>query len=200
MTAASITDQKDRLRKLLYKRRAEAARGDSGSAGMALAARVTDELADRLDGGLAGQIVSAFLPIRTEIDTRALIDRLVSAGATVVLPAIVENNPDLVFRVWVPGDPLSRGAFGVDEPLPSSAGQDPTALVIPLLAFDRAGYRLGYGGGYYDRAITRLRARHQIRAIGIAYDAQEVVHIPREPHDQKLDAIATPTRVIKPEG
>ncbi|MGI9408161.1 MAG: 5-formyltetrahydrofolate cyclo-ligase, partial [Hyphomicrobiaceae bacterium] len=116
-----------------------------------------------------------------------------------VLPTVLDDRPDLVFRRWKPGDPLATGAFGVEEPLPESPAIDPSTLIIPLLAFDRAGYRLGYGGGYYDRTIERLGKAGRITTIGVAYDEQEVIHVPREAHDQKLDAIATPSRVITPE-
>ncbi len=196
MSQVSISVTKDRLRTLLYKRRAVLASQSGADAGRCLAERVVAEFGDTL----SGMVVSAFLPIRTEIDTRPLIAALAAGGATVVLPTIVGDSPDLLFRTWAPGDSLSKGAFGVEEPLASSPERDPQTLVIPLLAFDRAGYRLGYGGGYYDRAIARLRVLHSIRTIGVAYDAQEVVHVPREAHDERLDAIVTPHRNLELES
>ncbi|MGI9387955.1 MAG: 5-formyltetrahydrofolate cyclo-ligase [Methyloligellaceae bacterium] len=196
MSIETIPAQKDRMRKLLYERRAAAARRDNGSAGAKLAEQVGNLLSD----AVSDAVISAFLPIRTEIGTRSLIERLVADGATVVLPAVVGDNPDLVFRVWAPGDPLVKGAFDVEEPMPDSPSRDPQTLIIPLLAFDRAGYRLGYGGGYYDRAIERLSVGGPVRTIGVAYDGQEVVYVPREAHDQQLDVIVTPTRTIYPES
>lgn len=178
---------------MLYKRRAVTANAAGSIAGVDLAERVVAHLG----AGAAGQTVSAFLPIRTEIDTRPLIAQLVESGALVALPTIIGDSPDLVFRQWAPGDSVAKGAFGVEEPLSSSPARDPAILVIPLLAFDRAGYRLGYGGGYYDRAIARLRTLHPIRTIGVAFDGQEVVHVPREGHDEQLDAIVTPSRVLQ---
>lgn len=193
MSSPSIPDQKDRLRKVLYTRRAAASKLDTGEAGALLA----DRIASFLGSSASVRTISAFLPIRTEIDTMPTIERLSGGGATVVLPTIVGDSPDLVFRTWGPGDPLAKGAFDVQEPLATAEERDPTTLIIPLLAFDRAGYRLGYGGGYYDRAIERLKKNGPVLAIGIAYDAQEVVHVPRESHDERLNAIVTPHRTFE---
>lgn len=197
MSDLSLPEQKNRLRPLMYARRAELAHREGATAALELSRRVASWLA-----GASGsrRIVSAFLPIRTEIDTRPLITKLCAAGITVVLPTIVGDNPNLEFRAWQPGEPLAKGAFGVEEPLSEADVLDPTTLIVPLLAFDRDGYRLGYGGGYYDRAIDRLKAKHTVQAIGIAYDGQEVVHVPREGHDERLTAIITPERVIEFEG
>ena len=193
MSHVSIPENKDRLRTLLYKRRAVAAKHAGANAG----AHLADHVLAMLAGSVDGRVISAFLPIRTEIDTRPLIAKFVAADATVVLPAIVGDSPDLVFRAWRPGEPLATGAFDVEEPLVGSPEHDPQILIIPLLAFDRAGYRLGYGGGYYDRVIARLRPNGQITTVGIAFDEQEVVHVPREIHDERLDAIVTPDRVLE---
>lgn len=192
------------MRTLVAARRAEAHRSTKASDGTQLADRAVGALcaaispsdSTQASDNLRDQIVSCFLPIRSEIDTRPLIAALNDAGARVVLPTVAGDDPDLVFRAWAPGEPLARGAFGVEEPTAAAPIVDPTIMIVPLLAFDRDGYRLGYGGGYYDRAIARLSADQPIPAIGVAYDAQEVVVVPREPHDRRLDAIVTPTHTI----
>jgi len=195
MSQISLPEQKARLRNVMYLRRAKAAT-DAADSGAQLAARVMEHLNPLLEGASDGLTVSAFLPIRTEIDTLPVVTALADAGATVVLPTIEGDSPDLVFRAWAPGDALATGSFGVKEPMSDQPALDPSVLVIPLLAFDCEGYRLGYGGGYYDRAIARLRRDAPVATVGVAYDAQEVVHVPREGHDERLDAIVTPTRTL----
>lgn len=191
-----IAAAKASLRTLLYARRA-VAHAKMGQAGKTLAEQAGSALGGRHRGGTGGRTVSVFLPIRTEIDTGPLIAWLHDENADVVLPTICGDDPGLVFREWQPGAPTIRGAFGVREPSPGSAVRDPEILFVPLLGFDRDGYRIGYGGGYYDRAIARLSETGEIMTIGLAYDAQEVVHVPREAHDRRLDRIVTPARILR---
>jgi 5-formyltetrahydrofolate cyclo-ligase len=91
---------------------------------------------------------------------------------------------------------MAAGPFGIEQPLPSAAALEPDLLIVPMAAFDAAGYRVGYGGGYYDRTIAGLRARRPVIAIGVAYDAQEVDAVPRGPYDARLDHLVTPTRTL----
>ncbi len=136
-------------------------------------------------------IVSAFHPFRSEIDTRPLLVRLAGDGWTTCLPIVMGEGLPLVFRKWLPGEPLVRGSMDIERPPESSPEVEPDVLLVPLLAFDRAGYRLGYGGGFYDRTLAKLRAKKNIIAIGMAYAAQEAEHVPHAAHDQPLDFVMT---------
>jgi len=102
----------------------------------------------------------------------------------------------LLFRAFAPGDELAKGPFGLSEPSPDKAALEPNIVFAPLAAFDRNGYRLGYGGGIYDATLNALRAKHPVTAIGVAYAVQEADAIPTEPHDQKLDFIVTEREMI----
>ena len=139
---------------------------------------------------LAGQpIVGAFWPIRTEIDPRPLIERLFARGQRVALPKVTPDG--LVFREWRAGEALVPGGFGLSEPRDDLPPLDPTALIVPLAAFDRRGHRIGYGAGYYDRAIARLSRLGPVLTIGFAYSVQEIPEVPAEPHDEPLDHLVT---------
>lgn len=191
----AIASCKDVLRREMFRKRAEAAQTAPADAALRLAERLMATL-DQIGCVEPGRVTSAFLPIRTEIDTRPTIAALHRDGCAIVLPTVVGDDPDLVFRRYVPGDPLTKGAFGVEEPLDTRSVEEPRTLLVPLLAFDASGYRLGYGGGYYDRAIARLSAENPVATLGLAYDAQEVDDVPREAHDLALDAIVTPTLTL----
>ena len=141
--------------------------------------------------------LSAFFPFRSEIDTRPLMVRLAGDGWTTCLPIIKGPGEPLIFRKWLPGEPLERGAMDIERPADSAAEVEPDVLIVPLLAFDRQGYRLGYGGGFYDRTLARLRAKKNIIAIGVAYAAQEAENVPHAAHDQPLDYIMTERSVLK---
>ncbi|MDA0997724.1 MAG: 5-formyltetrahydrofolate cyclo-ligase, partial [Proteobacteria bacterium] len=123
--------------------------------------------------------------------TRALIGWLQEAGHQVLLPVVVGKAAPLMFRVWRAGDPLVAGGFGTQVPSPGAKALIPEVLFVPLLAYDDDGYRLGYGGGFYDRTLEMLRGGGNPIAIGVAYAAQRVDSVPRTPHDQRLDWLAT---------
>ncbi len=135
--------------------------------------------------------VSVYLPIRGEPDTEPLIEALVAVGMTVALPVTVERARPLRFRVWSPGEALETGRYGIREPLSSAPEVSPDVLFVPLAAFDRRGFRLGYGAGYYDSSLEALRREKAILAVGIAFSIQQVESVPTEPHDQRLDAVIT---------
>lgn len=135
--------------------------------------------------------VSAYWPLDVELDPRPLIDELDAAGHLIGLPVVTGRGQPLVFRRWQPGTILEQGSFRVLVPPADAPEMTPAVMLTPLLAFDAAGYRLGYGGGFYDRTIARLRAAGRLLVIGIAYAAQEVPAVPREPTDQPLDWIVT---------
>ena len=147
---------------------------------------------------LPGRIVGAYLPIRGEIDVLPLVTRLVAAGRITALPVIEGRERPLIFRAWRPGELLEDKPFGLGEPPASAAAVLPDILIVPLAAFDSAGYRLGYGGGYYDRTLALYRATRRVTAIGAAFDEQEVASLPRGAHDQPLDMILTPSGLREP--
>jgi 5-formyltetrahydrofolate cyclo-ligase len=144
----------------------------------------------------AGTVVSAFWPIRSELDTRPLIQALHDLGCVIALPVVKARLTALEFRQWTPDTRLDVGQFGVSTPPADAAVLEPDWLLVPLLAFDARGYRLGYGGGFYDITLADLRARKKIFAIGAAYDGQEIAAVPRDANDARLDAILTEQRVL----
>jgi 5-formyltetrahydrofolate cyclo-ligase len=144
----------------------------------------------------AETVVSAFWPFRSEVDLRPLIHRLHERGCIIVLPIVVARRSALVFRRWTPGMVLEKGGFGVLTPPNQAPEFEPDWLLVPLLAFDAKGYRLGYGGGFYDVTLAALRARKSVFAVGAAYDGQQVSRVPREPDDARLDAIVTDKHVL----
>jgi 5-formyltetrahydrofolate cyclo-ligase len=143
------------------------------------------------------QIVSGFLSIGDEIDVTPLLQRLRDEGYRLCLPVIEGKGKPLVFRAWSPGDALAETTWGIREPLASAEELDPDIVLGPLLAFDREGYRLGYGGGFYDRTLARLRALKPIVSIGIGFDEQRVDAVPRADYDEPLDWVLTPSGPIK---
>ena len=148
----------------------------------------------------AGIIISGFMPLKSEINPLPLLQKLAEAGARLVLPAIAGRGKPLIMRAWEFGAPLDRGQWGIREPKPDAAEVEPDILLVPLLAFDRAGYRLGYGAGYYDMTIHRLRALKPVTAVGMAFAAQEVPKIPTTPRDERLDLVLTEREVIDLRG
>ena len=136
-------------------------------------------------------VFAGYHPLGGEIDPEALIDQLRDAGATLVMPVCERPNGALIFRRYRPGDLLVPDAMGVPAPSPAASILLPDLLIVPLLAFDRQGGRLGQGGGYYDRTLAALRAVKPVFALGLAYSGQEVAQVPTAPHDQRLDAILT---------
>ena len=138
--------------------------------------------------------VGGFWPIRTEIDPRPTLLKLDSLGLRGALPVVTPSG--LIFRTWAANDVLSEGPFGLREPEATAPEVSPLALLVPLAAFDRRGHRIGYGAGYYDRAIARLSAIGPLLTIGIAFSVQEIDRVPEEPHDRSLNAIVTEKETI----
>ncbi len=141
--------------------------------------------------------VALYHPIKDELDTAPLADALIEKGARLALPAVAQKRAPLVFRAWRPGDDLVKGGFGALTPDETAPALRPDIVVAPLLAFTRAGGRLGYGGGFYDRTLADLRAAGDILAVGYAYAAQEVDALPLTPLDQPLDWIVTEGAAIR---
>ena len=143
-----------------------------------------------------GRAISGFLPIRTEIDPRLAMTEAARHGP-VCVPVIEGRTMPLRFARWTPETPLVDGPFGARIPA-EPAFIEPDILIVPLLAFDRSGGRLGYGGGFYDRTLERLRATAPRVAIGFAFAAQEAEALPLEATDQPLDLIVTEAEIIRP--
>ncbi|WP_235068286.1 5-formyltetrahydrofolate cyclo-ligase [Micavibrio aeruginosavorus] len=144
------------------------------------------------------QIVALYWPKGREFDTLPLMERLLAAGIICALPVVVKDEWLLRFVAWNDGDALADGPYGLKQP-PVDANTvfvDPDIFIVPLLAFDRRGNRLGYGGGYYDETLRHYRAMKDIVAVGYGYAEQAVLfNLPAEDHDQKLDYMITPLGV-----
>jgi 5-formyltetrahydrofolate cyclo-ligase len=138
-----------------------------------------------------GAIVSGYWPMRDEADPRALMTALGAKGHPLALPRIAARGAPLHFHRWKMGDAMVVASFGMSEPLPDAERLTPSVLLVPLLAFDATGHRLGYGGGYYDRTLQALRATGKIVAVGIAYGGSEIAELPHLEHDQKIDVVVT---------
>lgn len=142
----------------------------------------------------AGQIVALYWPKGREFDTSPIIERLLAEGVACALPVVAKGDPEMKFVRFDETVPLAEGPFGIMQPV-SGERVEPDVVVVPLLAFDRKGYRLGYGGGYYDRALRALRERKDVLAVGLAYAEQAVLfNLPVEEHDEKLDRVITPQK------
>lgn len=186
-----LTEDKAQMRKAAF-----AARKLDHDAGPGEAAARLLAVIGPVGGPVSGKVVAGYMAIRTEIDPLPAMTRLVADGARVCVPVIEGAGLALKFREWTPRCEMVAGPFGAQVP---AAGDwlEPEVLIVPLVAFDAGLARLGYGGGFYDRSLEGLRAKRATRAIGFAYDAQEMPVVPQEPTDQPLDAIVTPTRVLR---
>ena len=134
-----------------------------------------------------GAIVGGYHALPDEADPALLLERLVELGCHIAYPRVVGKGLPLEFHRVPDGEVLAPGIFGIHEPLDVWPRAVPAILLVPLLAFDSAGHRLGYGGGFYDRTIARLK----VPAIGIAYAGQQTQALPHQPHDAALDAVLT---------
>jgi 5-formyltetrahydrofolate cyclo-ligase len=143
-----------------------------------------------------GMVVAGYWPIRSEIDPLPLMRGLAARCVQLALPVIVARDQPLLFRGWAPGNALRRGPLGILEP-PFEAGEIiPDILLVPLAAFDRAGHRIGYGAGHYDRTLAQLRAARKIIAIGLAFAAQEIPCAAASAHDARLDLVLTENETV----
>jgi 5-formyltetrahydrofolate cyclo-ligase len=173
-----MTDVKAAARAEAFARRAEAFAGGQGQA--------AEILADFL-AGHRGRVLSGYMPMRSEIDP---LPAMAAHQGPVGVPVILARDTPLKFREWSPGCRLVQGAFRALIP-EEGAWVEPEVMIVPLLAFDARGYRLGYGGGFYDRTLELLRARGPVLAVGFAFAAQEVEAVPVDGFDQRLDAVVT---------
>jgi 5-formyltetrahydrofolate cyclo-ligase len=138
--------------------------------------------------------------MKSEINPVPLMRRLADGGARLALPVVAGRGKPLIMRAWAFGEPLASGVWGIREPVPEAPEVDPDILIVPLAAFDRAGNRIGYGAGYYDMTINRLRALKSVLALGLAFAAQEVPAVPFTARDAKLDLVLTENEVIDCRG
>ncbi len=192
----TLDEQKRRLRAVAKTRRAAAAKAGEGAAGEGAAEAVSRNLRAAVPLP-ANAVVSAYWPMGSEFDPRPLMRALQGAGHRIALPVVRETNQPLVFRAWSPGDDLEPAAFNTQIPSADKPELTPGVVLAPLLAFDRRGYRLGYGGGFYDRTLDFLRNFGEVLAIGLAYAGQEVPAVPHDPNDKRLDWIVTEAAAIR---
>jgi 5-formyltetrahydrofolate cyclo-ligase len=182
-------DKKALRREMLARRDAVAV--EAQAAGPALAAQFEKHVLPHLHHGLHDTI-SGYWPMGSEADVRPILRLLERHGFSLCLPVVVAKETPLVFRRWHWGAPMEKGHWNIGIPADPQE-VTPRALLVPLLAFDDAGYRLGYGGGFYDRTIDRLKAAgHPPFTIGIALDQQKIDAVPHESWDERLDIILTP--------
>ncbi len=186
-----IFEAKAALRRTSRQRRREAA---SSGVSAVVCRRLLDSLAIPADA-----TVSGYWPLRDELDPRPILSALATRGQRLCLPVVVESGALLVFRGWKPDVSLEPAAFGTQVPGADCPVLEPDLLLVPLLAFDRRGFRLGYGGGFYDRTLATLRGRRPVLAVGLAFAAQEVDAVPVEAGDEPLDRIVTEREVMTPE-
>ncbi|MBC8269934.1 MAG: 5-formyltetrahydrofolate cyclo-ligase [Rhodospirillaceae bacterium] len=178
----SADQDKSNLRETARARRIKAHNQDAEGAAQSLATHVLALLEDK-----PPTIIAGYRAIGSEIDVGPLMGSLVGLGWHVALPVVVENAAPLIFRSWTPGDELVEGPLKTVQPGAQCAQVVPDVIITPLLAFDEQGYRLGQGGGFYDRTLATL----SVLSIGVAFAAQRVELVPRDWFDQRLDFIVT---------
>ena len=155
--------------------------------GMQIEAQLRDLLAERPG------ILGVYWPFRAEFDPRPLIEGAVAEGRTVALPVVVDKKGPLEYRAWRPGEPLVDGVWNI--PVPEKREIVTPAIVLsPLVGFDEACYRLGYGGGYFDRTLAVLQPRPV--AFGVGFELGRLATVHPQPHDLAMDAIVTETGVF----
>jgi len=186
--------EKATWRNSLLARRAALSVADAAQASLQAARRFVRDLELSSTG-----TVALFWPLEGEIDTRPLLHALHALGVPTALPRMQGRGLPLRFHRWQPGDPLDSGPFRVQQPAQDAPQAEPAVVLTPLLAFDAEGYRLGWGGGFYDRTLAEFRALPRPPAsVGYAFACQQVERVPREPFDQRLDMIVTERATVRP--
>ena len=190
VSTATTSETKIELRKAALARREALAPDMRAAAAQTIAARGLPVAVP------AGAVVSGYSPMKSELNPVPLMRKLVDAGAQLALPVVQGRGKPLTLRHWQFGAPLVSGVWGIREPGPDAPEVLPQIMLVPLAAFDRRGHRIGYGAGYYDMTIARIRAMQAVTAIGIAFAAQEIAAVPDTPFDQRLDLVLTEREVI----
>lgn len=190
MDAVSPDDSKPALRAEALRRRDALPAPARAAAAETIAARPLPVVV------MPGMIVSGYSPMRSEINPVPLMRAFARAGARLALPVVVGRGKPLVMRAWDFGVPLTAGVWGIREPAADAPEVDPDVLIVPLAAFDRAGHRIGYGAGYYDMTIARLRSIKPVTAIGLAFAAQEIARVPATDRDARLDLVLTEHEIV----
>jgi len=190
----TVDEQKSHLRDQARRTRSElASAAPSGSQ-----TAFIGNLQRALDGLPAWQVISGYLAIGDEIDPLPMFHQLKDAGKTCVLPVVIAREQPLIFRTWEPECLLENGPLNTRHPGAAMPTADPDVLLVPLLAFARDGYRLGWGGGFYDRTLAAYREQGRaVVSIGIAYSGQEVDNVPHDVYDQRVDFVVTEAGIIK---
>ena len=182
-----INKDKAQMRKKVRAKRLVAFREDACGASQSIARHLTIFLESQPVAKIAG-----YWAVGSEIDLSPLLGDLDGKGWSVALPIVVENNTPLIFRRWHLGDELLKGPLNVLQPKRGCDEVIPDVILVPLLAFDEERFRLGQGGGFYDRTLEQLKTRKNgVMSIGIAFAAQRVNAVPRDKFDQRLDYIVT---------
>ena len=184
MAERTVEEIKATLRKEAHALRAALGQEVREDAAKAVAEFFFDQVSFAPDDVIAG-----YWRIRDELDCQPILIRLMDSGQKVVLPVVDGPDLPLDLRVWEADAPLYEAGFGTLAPSDLAPRAEPDIVLMPLLGFDSAGTRLGYGGGYYDRTLASMSKKPLL--IGLAYSAQELAHIPREDHDVPLDAVVT---------
>ena len=185
--SGDLLDQKRRARTAANALRMQAHKTLGERAGLMLAQH---ELPINRKDGFAS--VSGFYPYQAEINVLPLLARLVSEGWQTALPVVMAKGEPLTFRAWAPGEPTGRGIWDIHVPLETAPELKPDVLLVPMLAFDRRGYRLGYGGGYYDRTLAAMAgAGRQPTTFAVGYSLSAIPTIHPQTHDIPMDVIAT---------
>ncbi|MEX2642553.1 MAG: 5-formyltetrahydrofolate cyclo-ligase [Acetobacterales bacterium] len=191
------TEDKALLRADAFRRRKEGIAALDGEVVAAELLRHFESILPQVAEHATGvRVVAGFWPIGDEIDVRPTLVRLAASGWDCALPVTPPPGQPLGFRRWRHGDAMVRGRFGTSEPGPEAAILVPTLLIVPLLAFDRRGGRIGYGAGYYDRTLAALRKAQPTLTVGAAYALQEIERVPVDERDQPLDWVVTEKEAI----
>ncbi len=188
MADEAIEQRKVALRIEAHKARAALSANDRAEAAQSVGRHFFDQIAYA-----PSDVIAGYWRIRDELDCQSILVRLMDGGQKVVLPVVMGADAPLDLRVWEVDQPLYEAGFGTLAPSDLAPRAAPDLVLMPLLGFDNEGTRLGYGGGYYDRTLAALSRKPML--VGLAYDAQEVPHIPREAHDIPLDAVITESGV-----
>jgi len=191
----SIEEQKKQLRRRMRAMRLVADQKEGPNVARAIVAHFMGALDDIGIGPRT--IVGGYWPIMTEVDIRPLLARLEEREVSCALPVVTARGAELEFRRWRVLDGLEPGPLGTSHPGADAPVVTPRVLLIPLLAFDEDGFRLGQGGGYYDRTLAAIRRSGTVEAVGVGFCAQKATHVPRDERDEPLDWVLTEESLVR---